>query len=96
MTLTLFPTLVKRRTLHDADFHSPASSLSSLPDATNRPFTERLISAIAEELDYLFRWDLPVSTVVRFNEDGEGFSVDPLPLSKQADLQAKRRRSETL
>ena len=34
-------------------------------------YVRRIMAAVAEELGGLLRWDLPISTVVEFNEVGE-------------------------
>lgn len=80
ITLTLFPTLLRLR----IDPYEPASvpsSIASSPRSLELPlptsairapsFIRRLAAAVADELEYLLHWDLPISTMVYFNEVGE-------------------------
>ena len=79
ISLTLFPSLSKRRTTDSLLSYSP--SFSTLPSLDGEPgsissqsspsFLSRLIGALAEEFDYFLHWDLPLSTIVEFNEVGQ-------------------------
>ncbi|ORX33392.1 hypothetical protein BD324DRAFT_639939 [Kockovaella imperatae] len=84
ITLTLFPSLSTRT--HSDSLLSRSPSLDSLvssdddlmdlasPDS-NPTFLRRLVGALADEFEYLLHWDLPVSTIVEFNEVGKATHI---------------------
>lgn len=77
VSLTLFPSLSRRRIDPESLLRSSASSdsIHSLDLVPPKSFSGRVVNAIADEFDYLLRWDLPVSTIVHFNESGKATHV---------------------
>jgi hypothetical protein len=76
ITLTLLPSLSSR---HNSISSIPSSPATYATDDTPSPlqarlpnpaFLTRLAQSLAEEFDYLLHWDLPISTLVEFNEVG--------------------------
>ena len=75
VSLSLFPALVNRE-VERAHFLKSAASSSTMSFRSDDPavplsFSSRLVAVIADEFNYLLHWDLPISTVVHFNETGE-------------------------
>ena len=75
VSLSLFPALVNRE-VERAHFLKSAASSSTMSFRSDDPavplsFSSRLVAVIADEFNYLLHWDLPISTVVHFNETGK-------------------------
>jgi hypothetical protein len=96
VSLTLFPSLIGRHAHADQSLLRAVSndSMPSLDIAPPKSFSGRLVTALADEFDYLLRWELPVSTIVHFNELGKAThvrdSVDLLDLVETFVPFAKR------
>jgi hypothetical protein len=98
ITLTLLPSLSSR---HNSISSIPSSPATYATDETPSPlqarlpnpaFLTRLAQSLAEEFDYLLHWDLPISTLVEFNE--VGMSPSPPLEEDSVDMQEKLPRSE--
>lgn len=50
------------------------SAFKEAEEAPSRSFSERLVSALGREVGFLGRWELPITTIVQFNEVGQSFS----------------------
>jgi len=68
--LTILPSLARPKA-PDIDFSSTSSiasfDLNAIPHGS---FLSRLAVSLAYEFEYLLHWDLPISTMVEFNEVG--------------------------
>lgn len=79
VSLSLFPSVIKRLSPPHGHGHhlTPTESTDSLAtlDAPPRSFVSSLAASVLHEFDFLLRWDLPVSTIVEFNEVGKATHV---------------------
>nr|XP_031861029.1 uncharacterized protein CI109_003389 [Kwoniella shandongensis]KAA5528101.1 hypothetical protein CI109_003389 [Kwoniella shandongensis] len=84
ITLTLFPSVTKPR--NPLGSISSRNSFASLPSAEgpigaggasgpSASFSRRLMACLATEFEGLLHWDLPISTMVQFNEVGKATHV---------------------
>ncbi|KAK8869475.1 hypothetical protein IAR55_000039 [Kwoniella newhampshirensis] len=82
ITLTLFPSISTPR--NPLDPISSRNSYASLPSnlktaghggGASASFSRRLVAGLATEFDGLLQWDLPISTMVQFNEVGKATHV---------------------
>jgi hypothetical protein len=71
ISLTLFPAVIKR----PLNNLTPMQSSDSLVPAPQRGFILRLAESMLREFDFLLHWDLPVSTIIEFNEVGKATHV---------------------
>ncbi|BEJ12309.1 hypothetical protein CspHIS471_0207690 [Cutaneotrichosporon sp. HIS471] len=71
ISLTLFPTVIKRPLTN----LTPLRSSDSLIHGPPRGFILRLAESVLREFDFLLHWDLPVSTIIEFNEVGKATHV---------------------
>lgn len=76
VSLTLFPSIIRRPSNHLLTPHllSPAESTDSLTGEP-RSFVHSLAASVLREFDFLLHWDLPISTIVEFNEVGKATHV---------------------
>jgi hypothetical protein len=97
ITLTILPSLSSRRPSSVPS--TPMTSTSyemPMPTAGIPPasFLRRLAQGLAEEFDYLLHWDLPISTMVEFNEVGmsppNSITGSYLPLESEIDADRPR------
>lgn len=72
VSLTLFPSILKR-----SSGIPVTPSVDSITSALEHPrtFARSLAESVLHELDFLMHWDLPVSTIVEFNEVGKATLV---------------------
>jgi hypothetical protein len=87
ITLTLLPSLSSR---HNTSSSIPSSPATYATDETPSPlqarlpnpaFLTRLAQSLVEEFDYVLHWDLPISTLVEFNEVGMSPSLSLFEIS---------------
>lgn len=72
ISLTLFPSILKRRSgIPDTPSVDSVSSALEHP----RTFVRTLAESVLHEFEFLMHWDLPVSTIVEFNEVGKATLV---------------------
>lgn len=75
ISLSLFPSIIKRPS--PRGLVTPTDSTDSLAtlDLPQRSFVYSLVASLLSEFDFLLRWNLPVSTIVEFNEVGKATHV---------------------
>lgn len=72
ISLTLFPSIIKPR----MNSLSPNVSTDSLNSTyASRSYLYSIVASVLQEFDFLLHWDLPVSTIVEFNEVGKATHV---------------------
>lgn len=72
ISLTLFPSIIKPR----MNTLSPNVSTDSLSSTyASRSYLHSIVASVLQEFDFLLHWDLPVSTIVEFNEVGKATHV---------------------
>lgn len=72
ISLTLFPSIIKPRQTG----LSPEVSTDSLSSAYTSPsYLHSIVASVIQEFDFLLHWDLPVSTIVEFNEVGKATHI---------------------
>ncbi|ORY30029.1 hypothetical protein BCR39DRAFT_530729 [Naematelia encephala] len=81
ISLTIFPTLIGRQRSESAldlglvSYSTSPSPSLDLTASSQSGFVTRLFQALASEFDYMLKWELPVSTMVEFNEVGKATRV---------------------
>jgi len=88
ISLSLFPSLISDVERPQSQLSSMLSLASARSDETAAPpsFSRRLAAVLADEFHYLLQWDLPISTVVHFNETGESNMLTRLTAGKATHI----------
>jgi hypothetical protein len=73
VSLHLFPSILRRQSPHH-HLMSPTESTDSLSEPP-LSFVHSLAASVLREFDFLLHWDLPISTIVEFNEVGKATHV---------------------